>query len=109
MLVGYKHLEADMYFERGLNNVYQFDPTKLKSAHEWCRMTTETHMMSGDSVVVSNTFTQDWEMEPYYELAKKYGYRVHSVVVENRHEGVNQHGVPTEKLEQMKKRFTIKL
>jgi predicted kinase len=112
LLVGdkdYCHKEADMYFVHRLGN-YKFDPTKLRDAHEWCRSEIEFAMKYDHSpVVVSNTFTQEWEMEPYYELAKKYGYRVHSVVVEKRHEGVNQHGVPQEKLEQMKKRFTIKL
>jgi hypothetical protein len=34
---------------------------------------------------------------------------VFTIVVENRHGGVNQHGVPEEKLEQMKGRFEIKL
>jgi hypothetical protein len=29
--------------------------------------------------------------------------------VENRHDGMNTHGVPKEKLEQMRERFTIKL
>jgi hypothetical protein len=60
-------------------------------------------------VVVSNTFTQEWEMETYYELAAKYGYRVCSLIVENRHGGVNEHGVPEDKLEQMKTRFEVKL
>jgi 50S ribosomal subunit-associated GTPase HflX len=60
-------------------------------------------------IVVSNTFTQEWEMEEYFKLAEKYGYMVFTVVVENRHGGVNQHGVPEEKLEQMKNRFEIKL
>jgi hypothetical protein len=48
-------------------------------------------------------------MEPYFELAKKYGYRVHSIVVENRHGGVNEHGVPEETLTKMRDRFEIKL
>ena len=60
-------------------------------------------------VVVSNTFTQEWEMQSYYELAEKYGYRVHSLIVENRHGGVNEHGVPEDKLEIMKNRFEVKL
>jgi phenolic acid decarboxylase len=60
-------------------------------------------------VVVSNTFTQEWEMQVYYELAKKYGYRVHSLIVENRHGGVNEHNVPGETLEKMKQRFETKL
>jgi hypothetical protein len=62
-----------------------------------------------NTVIVSNTFTQEWEMKQYYELAEKYGYTVFSLIVENRHGGVNEHGVPKEKLEQMKDRFSIKL
>jgi hypothetical protein len=60
-------------------------------------------------VVVSNTFTQEWEMGPYFELAKTYGYKVFSIVVENRHEGTNEHGVPDEVLTKMRERFEIKL
>jgi 50S ribosomal subunit-associated GTPase HflX len=60
-------------------------------------------------LVVSNTFTQEWEMKEYYKLAEKYGYTVFSVIIENRHNGVNEHGVPDEKLEQMRARFSVKL
>jgi hypothetical protein len=60
-------------------------------------------------IVVSNTFTQEWEMERYYELAKQYGYKIFSIIVENRHGGINQHGVPEDKIEIMKTRFEIKL
>jgi hypothetical protein len=48
-------------------------------------------------------------MKPYYDLAEKHGYTVYSLVVENRHEGVNEHGVPEDKLEIMKNRFEVKL
>ena len=44
-------------------------------------------------------------MEPYFEMAKRYGYRVHTIIVENRHGSKNVHGVPDEKLQQMKDRF----
>jgi hypothetical protein len=98
-----------MYFVDGAGN-YKFDPSKLKEAHEWCKSEIEFVMKYDHSpVVVSNTFTQEWEMESYYKLANQYGYRVHSLIVENRHGGVNEHGVPTEKLEQMKNRFGVKL
>ena len=60
-------------------------------------------------IVVANTFTEEWEMERYYEMAERYHYRVHSIVVENRHEGKNVHGVPKDKLQMMKERFQIKL
>jgi predicted kinase len=108
--LGGDHFEADMYFVRGLGNVYQFDASKLKNAHEWCRMITECSMIdSKEKIVVSNTFTQEWEMKPYYELAEKYGYVVFSLVVENRHGGINEHGVPDETLEKMENRFQLKL
>jgi predicted kinase len=106
-LICNQHVEADMFFME--DGEYKFDPTKLKRAHEWCQNRVRVWMMSGYNVVVSNTFTQEWEMEAYYKLAEQYGYRVHSIVVENRHEGVNEHGVPADKLEQMKQRFEIKL
>jgi hypothetical protein len=48
-------------------------------------------------------------MAEYFDLAIKYGYTVFTIIVENRHGGINQHGVPAEKLEQMKQRFEIKL
>jgi hypothetical protein len=48
-------------------------------------------------------------MTPYFELAEKYGYRVYSLIVENRHGGINEHEVPEDKLQIMKNRFEIKL
>lgn len=112
MLVGdkdYCHKEADMYFVDRDGN-YKFQSSKIKEAHKWCQEEIEFVMKyEHSSVVVSNTFTQEWEMEEYYKLAEKYGYRVHSLIVENRHNGVNEHGVPEEKLKQMKNRFSVKL
>jgi predicted kinase len=101
------HVEADHYFMK--DGEYKFDASKLKQAHEHCRTSTEGWMMEGYNIVVSNTFTQEWEMEPYFGLAKDYGYRVVCLIVENRHGGVNEHGVPADKLEAMKDRFEIKL
>jgi predicted kinase len=112
MLVGdkdYCHKEADMFFVDGDGN-YNFKPSKIKQAHKWCQEEIEFVMKYAHSrVVVSNTFTQEWEMEEYYKLAERYGYRVHSLIVENRHGGINEHNVPEEKLEQMKTRFEVKL
>lgn len=105
---GYTHFEADMYFMQ--DGVYKFDASKLKLAHNWCMIQTEKAMADDTAIViVSNTFTQEWEMERYYEMAKHYDYRVISLIVENRHGGVNVHGVPDDKLEIMRKRFELKL
>jgi predicted kinase len=105
----YCHKEADMYFVDRDGN-YKFDPTKIKDAHAWCQGEIEFLMSYGHvTVVVSNTFTQEWEMAAYYELAAKYGYTVFSLIVENRHGGENEHGVPADKLQAMKDRFEVKL
>ena len=106
-LICNQHVEADMFFME--DGEYKFDATKLRQAHEWCRNKTEAWMKKGYNVVVANTFTQEWEMDAYYGVAEQYGYRVSSLIVENRHMGINEHGVPADKLEQMKNRFEIKL
>ena len=111
--IGGVHIEADQFFM--MNGKYNFDITKIKLAHEYCQNQTEAWMktdgtqVNNDKIVVSNTFTQEWEMEPYFKLAEKYGYRTFSLIVENRHGGVNEHGVPEDKLELMKNRFEVKL
>lgn len=108
--------EADKYFIDKETGEYNFDFTKIKEAHKFCQETVETYMKDSlvndqfyRDIVVSNTFTQEWEMKPYFELAKQYGYQVTSLIVENRHGGINQHGVPEDKIEIMKNRFEIKL
>lgn len=89
---------------------YRFDGTKIKIAHQWCQDLVFMAMKRGeDKIVVSNTFTQEWEMNEYYNLAKEFDYKVFSLIIENRHGGVNTHGVPEEKLQQMNDRFNIKL
>jgi len=106
--LGGMHMEADKYFMDG--DEYKFDPSKLKEAHAWCQNAVKVWMTNSvPKIVISNTFTQTWEMDYYFETAKEYGYVVYSLIVENRHGGVNTHGVPNDKLVQMKNRFEIKL
>jgi predicted kinase len=111
--LGGVHFETDNYFM--VDGEYKFDGTKLKDAHQWCQNEVNNAMILNhtakinDRIVVSNTFTQEWEMKSYFDLAEKHGYRVYSLIVENRHEGVNEHGVPEDKLEIMKNRFEVKL
>lgn len=94
-------LEADMYFTK--NGEYKFDGSKIKKAHEWCQNTARVFLDMGNSVVVSNTFTKLWEMKPYFEMAKESGHDV--MVIRMTGEYQNVHGVPQEKVEEMKKRF----
>ena len=112
--LGGTHIEADQYFV-DVDGNYNFDGGKIKLAHEYCRAQTEAWMRTDgtqvnvDRIVVSNTFTQEWEMKPYFELAKEYGYKVFTIVVENVHSGKNIHNVPEDKIKQMKERFVIRL
>ena len=102
-------LSADDFFINDRGD-YEFDMTKIKEAHNYCQFRCSEKMRQhAQRIVVANTFTQEWEMEPYFKMAETYNYRVHTVIVENRHGGENVHGVPEDKLQQMKDRFQIKL
>lgn len=111
---GSQYFEADQFFVDSQGN-YNFDITKLKEAHKWCRNEVEYAMAFGykeivpkeplQRIIVSNTFTQEWEMEPYFKLAGKFGYRVYSLVVENRHRGKSIHNVPKDTLTKMELRM----
>jgi energy-coupling factor transporter ATP-binding protein EcfA2 len=106
--LGGAYIEADQFFE--YEGKYEFDASKLKDAHAWCQNSVKVWTKNRvDRIIVSNTFTQAWEMDYYFELAKKHKYRVYSLIVENRHGGVNEHGVPADKLVQMKNRFDVQL
>ena len=107
-IISEAHYEADMFFIR--DDEYKFDPKKIKMAHEGCRDLTMMAMLREEpKIVISNTFTQEWEMMPYFALAKEYGYTVHTIIVENRHGGLNTHGCPKETIDKMKVRFEVSL
>ena len=102
-------ISADDYFT-DMNGNYEFNPHELKKAHEYCKFGVNVNMkLEAPLIIVHNTFTQDWEMEAYEKMAKKYNYTVRHIIVEYRHNGKNIHGVPFEVVEMQKKRFSIKL
>lgn len=101
---------ADDFFSDSMTGEYKFDASKLGMAHASCRTRTELALIAGDSpLFVANTFTTEKEMEPYIALAKKYGYMLFSVIVENRSQTQNIHGVPADTLKKMADRFHIQL
>ena len=83
--VGDAFVEADMFFLK--NGKYEFDGSKIRDAHAWCQstvrewmqMNADTYGLEYSEIAVSNTFTQEWEMEAYYDLAKEFNYQVFSV------------------------------
>lgn len=96
------NIEADAFFIDNQGN-YKFDPTRIKDAHSWCQAETEHALKHGASVIVSNTFTQLWEMQPYFEMAEKYGAEVVVYLCQGNFKNV--HGVPDAKVKQMRDRF----
>lgn len=95
------YFEADMFFER--DGEYKFDFRKLNNAHRWCQRSVENRLSLGVDVIVSNTFTKLWEVQPYINLADQYGYDVQVIHCQGRFKNV--HGVPEEKVQQMRDNF----
>jgi hypothetical protein len=107
--------EADEFFYDE-DGIYRFDASKLGWVHKSCQQKVEDMMFdnydnpeSFKQIVVSNTSTTEKELQPYLDLASRFGYSVVSLIVENRHGGLNEHGVPSDKLDQMRNRFNVKL
>lgn len=68
-----------------------------------CARSVETRMSLGADVIVSNTFTKLLEMQKYLDLAKEYGYDIQVIHCQGRFKNV--HGVPEEKVRQMRDNF----
>ncbi len=69
-------LSADDYFTNE-DGSYNFDPNSLKQAHEWCKKQAAIAIEDEyDVVVIHNTFTRKWEIDPYRELGEQKGYQV---------------------------------
>ncbi|MHA1662238.1 MAG: AAA family ATPase [Candidatus Thorarchaeota archaeon] len=68
---GILHLEADMFcFKDG---IYVFEKDQLKINHALCQaFCADALKFSGCDVMISNTFSRQWEIEPYLTLAKEY-------------------------------------
>ncbi len=101
--------EADQFFIE--DGEYKFNPSLIGKAHSWCFNKVENLMKSeyATKIVVSNTFTTESEIQPYTELAEKYGYDIVSIIMERRHNSKSIHNVPEETLVKMVNRFAIKL
>jgi len=78
---------------------YQWNAEEIGKAHEYCRHKFEVSLIDGyNLVIVANTNTAEKEFSWYKETAEKYSYNVFSLIVENRHGGINQHDVPEQTL-----------
>ncbi|MCW7488056.1 AAA family ATPase [Leptospira meyeri] len=97
----------DSYFENEVGE-YHFDYQKNHLAYKDCEAKTK-HALERNLpfVIVDNTFTLEWELEPYIRLANEFGYKLHVVTVENRHGGKNVHEISEEQIEKMKAKYRV--
>ncbi len=105
----YPVFSVDQFFTDDEGN-YSFDYQKNHIAYERCIQNVQKELMKGTAkIIVDNTFTLDWEMEPYFRLAKEFKYLIFVVTVENYHGGKNIHGISDEQLRKMAEKFKVKL
>jgi predicted kinase len=101
--------EADQFFMEG--GIYRFDPSKLPQAHAECQRQTLECLEAGKSCVVSNTFTQRWEMQPYIEMAEQTDTRLSVISLfdggctDEQLAERNTHGVPLQAIQAMRNRW----
>ena len=117
-LAPHMHFETDDYFV-GSDGVYRWNPKHLKQAHLWCQKRVEEAMYFLEQklnhrnqdrltyihpvIAVSNTFSTQWEVDPYLNIAKCYGYNPN--LIECQHSYGSIHSVPEKTINSMRERW----
>lgn len=95
-------VSADHFFEE-IDGEYKFDPRKLPEAHKFCQERAAFGIEMGVDVIVDNTNTCRWEMEPYLKLAAEFNVLVTVIHVQGQFENV--HGVGADIVQKQMERF----
>lgn len=94
------HYETDMFWGPD----YKFDMARIKDAHQWCQDSVRGLLAAKVSrVIVSNTFTTQWELIPYFDMAKEFGIAPQVILCQGRWDSV--HNVPDDVMQKMAARF----
>ena len=96
---GAMHVEADMWVDYSA----PYTPEAAKRAHTICQSRARHAVMFGRSVVVSNTFTRRWEMQPYLDMAHQYGAQVEIITATGDYGSI--HNVPDNAIQAMRDRW----
>jgi predicted kinase len=105
----YPVLSVDHYFinEEGK---YDFNYRENYLAYDECKNNARKELMKGtEKIFIDNTFTQEWEMEPYFKMAEEFIYRIFVITVENRHGGKNIHRISEEQIHKMAEKYKVQL
>ena len=95
-------IEADMFFMQA-DGSWKFEPRDRVKAHVWCQRTAQCLLFNGTNVVVSNTFSQYWEMRPYMDMARDCGASI--LLLETTGDYGSIHNVPDLVIQRMKDRW----
>lgn len=105
----YPVFSVDDYFTNAQGE-YRFEFDKNHLAYKQCEENTRSSMQKGvEKIFLDNTFTIEWEMEPYFKLASEFNYKVFVLTVENRHKGKNIHQISDDQLKKMAEKYKVVL
>ncbi len=105
----YPVFSIDHFFTDDKGN-YSFEFDKNHIAYKQCETQTRNEMQKGiEKIFVDNTFTLEWEMEPYFKMAAEFGYMLFVVTVENRHGSKNIHHISEEQIQKMAAKYNVQL
>jgi predicted kinase len=106
----YPVFSVDDYFTDEITGEYVFNFSNNHLAYKQCEQLTKDAMQQKiPKVIIHNTFTMDWELEPYFKLASLFKYALFVVTVENYHGKENTHGVSDEQLQKMADKYKVRL
>lgn len=106
----YPVFSVDDYFTNEVTGEYVFNFQNNHLAYKQCEALTNDAMQQAiPKIIVHNTFTMDWELEPYFRLAAEYNYQIFVATVENYHGHQNVHEVSEDQLLKMADKYKVKL
>ena len=101
---------VDDFFTNAATGEYTFNFKDNHLAYKQCEeFTREAMQQNRTKIFVHNTFTMDWELEPYFKLADEFNYELFVITVENYHHHKNIHEVSDEQLHKMAEKYKVKL
>lgn len=106
---GAKIVEADKYAYNE-HGVYDWKFEDLSSYHRKAMAEFDNHIENSENMIIVSNVSARWQdFKYYFNKAKEAGYKVTTLVVENRNDTNSVHGVPDETLKNMREKFQIKL
>ncbi|CAG0969876.1 MAG: AAA family ATPase [Bacteroidetes bacterium] len=106
----YPVFSIDDFFTDAQTGKYAFVFSENHIAYQQCLQYCEKAMKENVSkIILHNVFSMQWEMEPYFKLAKQYNYTLHVATVEKHHTRTNTHNISDEQIRKMAKKFEVKL